>query len=126
MDAPMPAYSANNKWNANPWYEGGTLVTYNGQEIKEVGIEFLLKCGSWHVVRGLIKNAGNSPLNGIGNFQEFGTTSGTLNLTGYEGLISPMRELLIMARIYKYLLEKDVNDNVYDALKDVQVAFDLY
>jgi hypothetical protein len=31
-----------------------------------------------------------------------------------------------MARIYKYLLEKDVNDNVYDALKDVQVAFDLY
>ena len=37
-----------------------------------------------------------------------------------------MRELLVMARIYKYLLDNNVEDNVYDALKDVQVAFDLY
>ena len=122
----VPAYSSNNKWNSNPWYEYDKTVTYNGQKIDKVGIEFILKCGSWHVVRGLIKNAGNSPLNGIGNFQEFGTSSGTLNLSGYEGLISPMRELLVMARIYKYLLDNNVEDNVYDALKDVQVAFDLY
>ena len=126
MDAPIPSASSNNKWNANPWYEYDNTVTYNGAAITEVGIEFLLKCGSWHVVRGLIKNDGNNPLNGIGNFQEFGTTSGTLNLDGYSGYIAAMRELLIAARIYKYILDNNIETNVYDAIKDAKVAFDLY
>ena len=124
--AEIPATSEKNQWGKYPWYEYDKTVTYKGAAITQVDVQFLLKCGSWHVVRGLIKNAGNSPLNMIGNFQEFGTTSGTLILDGYEGLISPMRELLIAARIYKYILDNNVDADVYDAIKDVKVAFDLY
>ena len=126
LDAPVPAYSSNNVWGNTPWYEYDNTVKYNGADITEVGIDFLLKCGSWHVVRGLVSNAGNNPLGKIGNFQEFGTTNSTLILDGYVGLISPMRELLIAARIYKYILDNNIETNVYDAIKDAKVAFDLY
>ncbi len=128
MSAPMPNYSSNNCWGEYPWYESNNTVKYNGADITEVGIEFLLKCASWHCVRGLIKNSGNtSPLNKIGNYQEFGTnTSGTLVLEGYSGYIAAMREFLIMARIYKYILDNNIENNVYDAIKDVKVDFALY
>lgn len=128
--APIRTPSENCIWGKYPWYEvdsDNDLVTYNGKEIKEVGIEFILKCGSWHVVRGLIKNSGNTPLGCIGNFQQFGTNeASTLVLDGYQGLISPMREFLILARIYKYILDNDINANVYDAIKDQKFDFDLY
>lgn len=125
--ATVPSASENCNWNTYPWYEGANTVKYNGEEITEVGLDFIVKCGSWHIVRGLIKTAGNtSPLGAIGNYQEFGTTSGTLNLDGYVGYIAPMRELLIVARIYDYLLKNNIDTNVYDALKDQKFAFDLY
>lgn len=131
MDAPMPSASADCKWGALPWYEGdnngGHLVTYNGADIKEVGLDFIIKCGAWHVVRGLIKTPGNqNPLGKIGNYQEFGTSSSTLILEGYEGQISPMRELLILARIYKSLLDNNVENKVFTYLKDKKFDFDLY
>ncbi|MCR5325611.1 MAG: fimbrillin family protein [Bacteroidales bacterium] len=126
MDSYIPAYSSNNKWNAYPWYESNNTVKFNNAEINEVDIEFTLKCCSWHVVRGLITNSGNTALGAIGNFQEFGNSSSTLILSGYVGYISPMRELLILARIYKYLLDNNINDNVYDALQGVTVDFALY
>lgn len=125
--AAIPAYSENCKWNTYPWYESANTVTYNGEAISEVGLDFIVKCGSWHIVRGLITTAGNtSPLGAIGNYQEFGTSSGTLILDGYVGYISPMRELLIVARIYDYMLNNGVDSNVYDAIKDQKFAFDLY
>ena len=126
MDSAIPSYSSNNQWGENPWYEYDNTVTYNSAEISEVGIEFILKCCSFHVVRGLITNSGNTALGKIGNFQEFGTKSSQLNLDGYSGYICPMRELLIVARIYKYLLDNNIDSNVYDAIKEVKVAFDLY
>ena len=86
----------------------------------------MVKVGAWHVVRGLIKTAGNNPLGMIGNFQEFGTASNSLNLDGYIGLISPMREMLILMRIYKDLLDNNINSNVYTAIKDKAYSFDLY
>lgn len=124
----IPSYSANNKWGPYPWYEYNNTVKDNGSAITEVDIEFLLKCGSWHIVRGLITNSGNpSPLGQIGNFQEFGTNNAsTLVLGNYVGYIAPMRELLIAARIYKYILDNNINENVYDAIKDLKFAFDLY
>jgi hypothetical protein len=125
--AAVPAASANCIWGAHPWYEVETPVKYNGEDVKEVGIDFIVKACSWHVVRGLVKTAGNtSPLGKIGNFQEFGTSSSQLNLEGYSGLICPMRELLIAARIFKYILDNDINENVYDAIKDVKFSYDLY
>ena len=124
--APVSKPSDSNKWGKNPWYEYGTLVTYNGNEIKDVDVNFMLKVGAWHVVRSFIKVGSNNPLGMIGNFQEFGTSSGTLNLDGYVGLISPMRELMVLMRIYKYLLDNNVDGNVYSAIKDQKFDFDLY
>ena len=123
----MPSPSAANQWGKNPWYEFGELVTYNGSTIETVDVNFMVKVGAWHVVRSFVKTAGNSsPLGMIGNFQQFGTDSGSLNLEGYEGLISPMRELMVLMRIYKDLLDNNVNDNVYTAIKDKTYSFDLY
>ena len=78
------------------------------------------------MVRSFIAVGSNNPLGMIGNFHQFGTTSGTLNLAGYEGLISPMREMLILMRIYKDILDNNVDSNGYTALKDKQYDFDLY
>ena len=110
----------------HPWYEANNLVTYNGEAIETVDVNFIVKVGAWHVVRSFIPAGSNSPLGMVGNFQEFGTTSGTLMLDGYVGLISPMRELLVLMRIYKDLLDNNVNDQVYTAIKDKTYSFDLY
>ena len=126
--AAIPNPSSNNKWGGHPWYEGANsdLVTYNGQKIETVDINFMIKVGAWHVVRSFIAVGSNSPLGNVGNFQQFGTSSSTLNLDGYDGLISPMRELLVMMRIYKYILDNNINENVYDAIKNQKFSFDLY
>ena len=118
-------------WGKHPWYEYDNLVTLGGKEVKDVDVAFMVKVGAWHVVRGLIKTAGNTnPLGMIGNFQEFGTKSGTLQLSvggdSYVGYISPMRELLVLMRIYKYLLDNNIDQNVYTAIKDQRFDFDLY
>ena len=47
-------------------------------------------------------------------------------LEGYEGLISPMRELILMMRVYKYLLDNNIDANVYSAIKDVKFDYDMY
>lgn len=125
--AAVPSASTNNKWGEHPWYEVDNPVKYNGTDVEEVGLDFVVKACSWHVVRGLVTTAGNaSPLNKVGNFQEFGTKSSQLILDGYAGYICPMRELLIVARIYKYLLDNNIDSNVYDAIKDVKFDYSLY
>ena len=125
--AAVPSASANNKWGEHPWYEVDNPVKYNGAAVEEVGLDFVVKACSWHVVRGLVTTAGNaSPLNKVGNFQEFGTKTTQLILDGYAGYICPMRELLIVARIYKYLLDNNIDSNVYDAIKDVKFDYSLY
>ncbi len=127
-EAGMPNPSEANQWGKHPWYEGedSDLVTYNGAPIETVGLDFIVKVGAWHVVRSFIPAGSNNPLGMVGNFQEFGTGSGTLNLSGYSGLIAPMREMIILMRVYKYILDNNIDENVYDALKDQQFDFDMY
>ena len=122
----IPSYSSGCKWGNNPWYEYDNLVTYNSTAIESVGVDFMVKVGAWHVVRSFLNITGNSPLGTIGNFQEFGSGSSKLNLDGYVGYISPMREFLILARFYKYLLDNSITENVYTAVKDQKFDFDLY
>lgn len=117
---------ASHDWGKNPWYEYDMTVKDNGEEITAVDVQFMTKVGAWHVVRSFIPAGANSPLGAIGNFQEFGTTSGTLNLGNYVGLIAPMRELLVLMRMYKYLLDNNIDENVYTAIKDQKFDFDLY
>ena len=127
-EAPIPAASKDNQWGKHPWYEADNLVKNGGNEVTEVGIPFMVKVGAWHVVRSFIYNevSNKSPLGMIGNYQEFGTSSGTLILEEYKGYISPMRELMVLMRIYKYLLDNNIDSNVYSALKDKKFDFDLY
>ena len=126
--AEIPVPSTSNKWGKHPWYEGGDdeRLTFNGGPIETVDVNFIVKVGAWHVVRSFIKVGSNDPLGMIGNFQQFGTSSSTLNLEGYDGLIAPMREMLVLLRIYKDLLDNNIDANVYDAIKDKKYSFDLY
>ena len=124
--APIREPSKENKWGKHPWYEYGELVTYNDEEIEGVDVKFMVKVGAWHVVRSFIAVGSNTPLDMIGNYQEFGTKSTLLNLDGYVGKISAMRELLVLMRIYKYLLDNNINEKVYTAIKDQDFDFDLY
>ncbi|MCR5547266.1 MAG: Ig-like domain-containing protein [Bacteroidales bacterium] len=126
MNDRMPEASTTNKWGKHPWYEYDEPVTYNGATIETVDVNFMVKVGAWHVVRSFVSNSGNHPLGMVCNFQEFGTGSGTLNLEGYSGFISPMRELLILMRIYKDILDNNIEQNVYTAIKDKAYSFDLY
>ena len=117
---------ANTVWGKNPWYENPT-VKDGGSTITSVDVNFMIKVCSWHVVRSFITNSGNTtPLGVVGNFQQFGSGSSYLNLGSYSGQISPMRELLILMRIYKYLLDNNINENIYTAIKDLTFDFELY
>ena len=124
--APISETSKDNQWGKFPWYESDNFVKNHGLEVVDVDLSFMLKVGAWHVVRSFIKVGNNNPLGMIGNYQEFGTSSGTLNLDGYVGYISPMRELLILMRIYKYLLDNGIDDKVVTGLNGVKFDVDLY
>ena len=123
MNAPIPMLEEWFVWNQHPWYENendGGPVKYNEQPITEVDIAFMMRVMPWHLTR-------SSQLGAIGNYQQFGTSKeSTLVYDGYLGLICPMREFLIAARIFKYILDNDITENVYDAIKDVKFSFDLY
>ena len=123
MNSPIPMLEEWFIWGQHPWYENendGGPVKYNEQPITEVDIAFMMRVMPWHLTR-------SSQLAAIGNFQQFGTSKeSTLYYEGYIGLICPMREFLIAARIFKYILDNDITSNVYDAIKDVKFSFDLY
>ncbi len=118
------------KWGMYPWYEADDTysgLTYNGEPVTEVGVDLVVKACIGHVVRGLVGIPGAfSALGAIGNYQQFGSTDDTLMLEGYEGLIAPMRELVVLMRIYKYLLDNNIDKNVYSAIKDVKFDYDMY
>ena len=126
LDSSIPMLEEWFQWGTYPWYEkeneSGTegVVKYNGTPITEVDAAFLVRLIPWHLTR-------SSQLAAIGNFQQFGTDPATtLVYEGYLGLICPMRELLIAARFYKYLLDNKITENVYDAVKNVKFSYDLY
>ncbi len=118
------------KWGNYPWYEAGDDykgLFYNDAPVKEVGIDLITKAIVGHLVRGLVGIPGVfDALGNIGNFQVFGTDDSTLMLDGYAGYIAPMRELIVMMRVYKYLLDNNIDSNVYTAIKDVKFDYDMY
>ncbi len=124
----IPAPTAGCRWGPYPWYEYDKLVTYNGQAIESVGVKFLVRALQVHLGRAFIDLGWhNGALGYIGNYQEFGTNkSSQIVEEGYEGYISSMRELVVLARVYKYLLDNDINENIYTALQDKTFDFDMY
>ncbi len=111
------------KWGKYPWYENandGGPVKKGGVALTEVDVAYMVRLFPWHLKR-------SSQLGAIGNFQVFGTNpASSLVYEDYEGIVCPIREFLIAARFYKYLLDNNITENVYDAVKDVKFAYDLY
>ncbi len=132
LSAQVPSATKGCIWGTYPWYEADDsngLVTYNGEALSTVGIDFIVAATTHHLGRAFVKNSWNkSPLGKIGNFQQFDSSNptGAIVLEGYSGLISPMRELYVLARVYQYILDNDITENVYTALKDQQFDFDMY
>ncbi len=132
LSAKVPSATKGCIWGTYPWYEadkdGNAVVTYNGKAISTVGIDFIVAATTHHLGRAFVKNGWNkSPLGKIGNYQQFGTNvSSTIVLEGYSGLVCPMRELYLLARVYQYILDNDITENVYTALKDQKFDFDMY
>lgn len=126
--APICAPNENCIWGQYPWYEAddaNTTLTYNNEKIEEIDLYILLRACTVHVSRAFYNNLG-SALGMIGNFQQFGESSSLIQETGYTGLISPMHEFIVLARVYKYILDNNITSNVYDALKNVKFDFDCY
>lgn len=123
LNQAIPTFDEWAVWGKYPWYEKADdpgVIKKGDKELQTANLEFLLKLIPWHLTR-------SSQLGAIGNYQLFGTDpAGSLVLPPYSGNISPMRELLIAARFYKYLLDKNITQNVYDAMKDVEISADLY
>lgn len=126
--APICRPNENCKWGQYPWYEAdddNTTLSYNNEKMETINLYILLRACTVHVARAFYNNLG-SALGMIGNFQQFGETESLIKEDGYLGLISPMHEFIVLARVYKYILDNNINSNVYDALKDVQFSFDCY
>lgn len=120
----MPIVEPYFNWGPHPWYEVAEPISYNGEEMTEADIDFVLRIAPWVVV----KKAGvGEPLNPAGRYPNFYTFgSGSITYEGYEGYLSPMRMFLITLRYLDYIVKNNITENVYDALKDVKVSADLY
>ena len=125
---PVPTVPSGHWWGSYPWFESDGDVqglTYNGNTVTEVDLAFMVKTCAYALARAYYTNGANpSPIGKIGNYVLYGP--GYLELSGYEGLVCPMREMIVLMRIYKYLLDNNINENVYTALKNVKFDFDLY
>ena len=120
---PTPAeYATVTGFNAYPWYENtndGAIINFSDKN--PCTVEFLCHELGWYLTR---CTQFDTPA--IGNFQQFGKGESVINYGEYEGIISAMRTFLIMIRFYDYLLKNNITENVWDAVKDVHLDYDLY
>ena len=122
---PIPAAQADG-WGMYPWYESSPdgfvgLRAADGSVVKECNVDFMLRTCAWALNRTFI---------GGGTISDYvlydGANASYPMYNGYRGAVSSMRQLLVLMRIYKYLLDNDINDNVYTAIRNVKFDMDLY
>ena len=108
-------------WGSYPWYEkADDPCAINFSKSNPCDLNFLIKVVPWFLTRA-------EQLTHIGNFQTFGDNpANNLVLSPYTGNISAMRTFLIAIRFYKYLLDNNISSDVYTAMKDVDLDYDLY
>ena len=117
FDIAVPAKASTwNKWKY-PWYEDGDL---NLSETKPFTVEMLAQMLPWWLKRAQTLDSGKGRIN---NFQQVGDFKFA---GGQSGMISAMRVYLVMIRFYKYLLDNNIESNVYEAVKGMNIDFDLY
>ena len=118
MTMEIPELEAD-KWNKckYPWYQNEGAANFDADH--PVNIEVLRRVLPYWLNRARQLDSGTGR---IGNYQDMGASG----LEGYKGEMCPMQSLLILLRIYKYLLDNNITENVYDAIKDKTWDPDLY
>ncbi|MBQ6016199.1 MAG: hypothetical protein IJL22_07890 [Bacteroidales bacterium] len=118
MTMEIPELEAD-KWNKckYPWYQNEGAANFDADH--PVNIEVLRRVLPYWLNRARQLDSGKGR---IGNYQDMGASG----LEGYSGLMCPMQSLLILCRIYKYLLDNNITENVYDAIKDKTWDSDLW
>ena len=112
-------------WGENPWDEllpDGSygLKKSDGTPVTQVDLQFMLNTLPWSLKK-------SYDLKEVCDYVSFGGTDPEdIIYNGYKGKVSSMRQLLVMMRIYKYLLDNNINENVYTAIKNLNFDFDLY
>ncbi|MBR4133410.1 MAG: hypothetical protein IKU04_02680 [Bacteroidales bacterium] len=110
MTMEIPELEAD-KWNKckYPWYQNEGAANFDADH--PVNIEVLRRVLPYWLNRARQLDSGTGR---IGNYLDMASSG----LDGYKGEICPMQSLLILLRIYKYLLDNNITENVYDAIKD--------
>lgn len=121
---PVPVLSKPYRaWGPYPWFEDdgvmGSLTEPGGAPVTEVDVLFMLRTCAWALKRAY-------DTEDIVDYVTYGPNEGDLYYNGYEGYVCSMRQLLVLLRIYKYLLDNDINENVFSAIRDVMFDYDLY
>ena len=118
MTMEIPELEAD-KWNKckYPWYQNEGAANFDADH--PVNSEVLRRVLPYWLNRARQLDSGTGR---IGNYQDMGASG----LEGYSGLMCPMQSLLILLRIYKYLLDNNITENVYDAIKDKTWDPDLW
>jgi hypothetical protein len=122
MSETIPTVDTWAKWGTYPFYEKDDApCVINFSETNPCTLEFLQHVIPWFLTRA-------AALKHLGNFQTFDATSPSTCLVygDYKGNISAMRMFLISVRFYKYIVDNNITTNVYTAMKDVKLDYDLY
>lgn len=108
-------------WGSYPWYEkADEPCAINFSDNVPCNIAFMVRTIPWFVKRA--KDLGH-----IGNFLNYDETpDNSLVMPPYYGVISPMRTFIILCRFYKYLLDNNITEKVYDSVKDINLDYDFY
>lgn len=109
-------------WGSYPWYEKADepCGVINFSDKVPCDLAFMARTLPWFIKRA-------QDLGHIGNFLNYDEDpNNSLVMPPYCGIISPMRTFLILCRFYKHLLDNNITENVYDAVKDIKLDYDFY
>lgn len=109
-------------WGSYPWYEKADepCGVINFSDKVPCDLAFMARTLPWFIKRA-------QDLGCIGNFLNYDEDpNNSLVMPPYCGIISSMRTFLILCRFYKHLLDNNITENVYDAVKDIKLDYDFY
>ena len=116
LSTAMPEPSSVAKWSEDPYLENPEFTT------STVSLNFLKNYASRQ--QNYLKT--NKVWANFCSYGTGGTTSGTPAVSGFKGNCSLERSYLIMARFFKYILDKKITSNFATALASVTFDSDLY
>ncbi|MBO4263728.1 MAG: hypothetical protein J5871_03500 [Bacteroidales bacterium] len=107
-------------FGANPWYEkdtDGEIGVFGSSSISAGNVLLLLQFWLYRMA---------DRYETVTNFRSSDEVTGVAGYGGMTGYISAMRMMLVMARIYKYILDNQITANTWTALSGQTFSADLY